>query len=883
MRGTVCDRSRRSHPRGIAVRVLVAAFATVGPLLTTGARGDGDSTERPAANGVEVRARLDRQLASAGLQSTSLAAGAVAFAAGLGRDLHIELIALQWMFDVAVDRRDPGLAVQCGSCLSTALERAGDSSAARRVRADIGGVLVEAEDPEGAERWLGAVVAEAEHASDREALCGALQSRAIGRAARGMLARALADAERAVEVATPLEMTQQVYAHSTLLSILVATGDTPRAVMVARELIDRSAVGSAERADAIANLGFLQYASMRRPRDAIRTLETAIEAFRARQEVAPAALAWIHLGHARLAVGELPTRELAELDRLDSRELDGMIVVHREILRGDVALRSDPSDPVAALRAFDEAIERADAAGSPYLRFEALRGRASALAALERPSECLADAREAIELVEFAVADQSDAAAGLSRAHHHAIFDLALRWAAESADARTLYEFVERARARSLLDGLASRGASFGDALPLALAERERMARFDVSVADREDRIARESGDPERARLASVQLSRAQVAYRAATESIEREARIARPGGAAPVAGLADLQRSLHPFEVFISYVTSTAPAVAIVVDRHAARIVRLGDRREVANAIDSLNFDVEDDRWREPIDVLRGALVQPLQLLPTDRFVIVCPDSGTEGVPWSLLFGPLEMKPSRALAVVPSGAIFNWIRNAPRGCACGTLAVGDPDYSASRDPRDVALFGQVTARALPGTGDEVRTLVQENEDTLLIGREATERRIREAAVTHGRWELVYFAGHGRHDREFPERSSIFLSPEPPDDGFLSAHEIARLSMPVDLVVLAACESALGTDRRGEGAFGLPRAFLRAGARSVIGSLWRVDDGATRALLAEVVRRWRSGQCPATAVAEAQRTARSDPRWSHPRYWAGWQVVGAVD
>src|SRR6185436_16634553 len=96
---------------------------------------------------------------------------------------------------------------------------------------------------------------------------------------------------------------------------------------------------------------------------------------------------------------------------------------------------------------------------------------------------------------------------------------------------------------------------------------------------------------------------------------------------------------------------------------------------------------------------------------------------------------------------------------------------------------------------------------------------------------------VVHFATHGLVDSRRPERSGLVLSMGDargrPRDGFLRLADIQELRLSADLVVLSACQTALGKDVRGEGLVGLTRAFMLAGAPRVVASLWRVDDEGT--------------------------------------------------
>ena len=114
-----------------------------------------------------------------------------------------------------------------------------------------------------------------------------------------------------------------------------------------------------------------------------------------------------------------------------------------------------------------------------------------------------------------------------------------------------------------------------------------------------------------------------------------------------------------------------------------------------------------------------------------------------------------------------------------------------------------------------------------------------------------------------------------------PQDGFLRMHEIYNLRLPADLVVLSACQTALGKQIKGEGLVGLTRGFMYAGAESVVASLWQVDDQATAELMKKFLSRDAEREPAACGglARGAARDARSS-RWSAPYYWAGFVIQG---
>jgi CHAT domain-containing protein len=146
-------------------------------------------------------------------------------------------------------------------------------------------------------------------------------------------------------------------------------------------------------------------------------------------------------------------------------------------------------------------------------------------------------------------------------------------------------------------------------------------------------------------------------------------------------------------------------------------------------------------------------------------------------------------------------------------------------------------------------------------------------------------YRILHFATHGLANNVRPEFSGLVFSTVDargkPQDGMLRLHEIFNLSLKAELVVLSACQTALGREIRGEGLIGLTRGFMHAGTPRVVASLWNVEDRAT----AELMKRFYEGMFkrqlkPAAALRAAQIALQQDKRWSAPYYWAGFTLQG---
>jgi CHAT domain-containing protein len=147
------------------------------------------------------------------------------------------------------------------------------------------------------------------------------------------------------------------------------------------------------------------------------------------------------------------------------------------------------------------------------------------------------------------------------------------------------------------------------------------------------------------------------------------------------------------------------------------------------------------------------------------------------------------------------------------------------------------------------------------------------------------KYRIIHFATHGLLNSEHPELSGILLSmvdeKGKPQDGFLQLNEIYNLNLPAELVVLSACQTALGKDIKGEGLIGLTRGFMYAGATRVVASLWKVDDAATAELMSYFYQEmFVNHKKPAAALRAAQLKMASQKRWQSPYYWAGFVIQG---
>jgi CHAT domain-containing protein len=223
-------------------------------------------------------------------------------------------------------------------------------------------------------------------------------------------------------------------------------------------------------------------------------------------------------------------------------------------------------------------------------------------------------------------------------------------------------------------------------------------------------------------------------------------------------------------------------------------------------------------------------------------------------------------------------------------------VGFGDPAYTdgarAAASGAGSALRSSVVDRLrldpLPAGRRELEALrsLSPGAARIWLGAEATEER---AKAVDRDARIVHFATHGFADEELPLESGLALSlpdrwREGTENGLLQAWEVfEQVRLDADLVTLSACETGLGQEVVGEGLLGLLWAFQYAGARTVLASLWSVNDEATGELMRRFYGNLRAGRPKADALRRAQLDLMRRPGRSGPFFWASFQLVGAWD
>ncbi len=612
----------------------------------------------------------------------------------------------------------------------------------------------------------------------------------------------------------------------------------------------------------------------------------------------------------------------AKLDLDAARELYAAVGSRRgesNVLHALAGLFLARGDAATALISASRARSLRRDIGVKSLEAESLMLMAQASRASGDLTQALAHTEEAIAIAErvhatvFARESRISHGAALHRYHAEHVdllVDLHRRHPGDGYGARA-FEAADRAKARGLIELLRESLSQHSPTVDSTLGRRERALREEIaqtawSVWRAADRPASGSGaSPSQQRL---------VRLLAEHDELEAEVRRADPAAGAalhpPSVSLSRLQRdTLDEGTVLLEYFLGRQRSLVWAVTRDAMTVVDLPGEATIdalvtpfyswaktsARRPDPRGAGMAAALSRTLLDPIRGFLNQP-------RILIVA-DASLHYVPFAALGMPAgtgELGREREIVSLPSAATFALLRATAAGrerAPDRTAVFADPVYSPS-DPRVRPLgLGRETAEQsgrrltrLPFSRREASQIASAGrpDDTrIFLDFEASRERATSADLADYRY--VHFAGHAVHDDEHPALSAIVLSLVGRDgsaqNGFLRLHDIYRLHLNADLVVLSGCSTGLGRRAGAEGLLSLSRGVLYAGARGVLLSLWDVDDAATATMMGAFYQALQSGPrvSAAAALKTAQAAVRSDRRFVHPFYWAGWTLQGVTD
>jgi len=439
------------------------------------------------------------------------------------------------------------------------------------------------------------------------------------------------------------------------------------------------------------------------------------------------------------------------------------------------------------------------------------------------------------------------------------------------------FRVLETARGRVVADSMRYHRLS-------APGEQPSAAELKIAAVQRQLRQVRSPAQAKAllARLEDAEAAFAPIEYRRDREELMMRTR--------PVP-LSRVQQSLRPGEVLLEYALSDEQSYCLEIQARRVRAHPLPSRRR----IEKVARDFLQDTMARKDNVaaarqLFAWLIAPA-MAPDITAVIIVPDGMLHLLPFSALLDSNGRRLMEVAAVTkaPSGTALQLLRNLP------TQTVATAPYLgiayAPKDPVKPTIASS-TRSWLEGGDNELTPLPNASVEVMLaarvfgarnvtlIGADASEAALKAEPLRTFR--VIHIAAHAIGSDEEPDRAGFVLAPgAKSEDGLWQAREIRHAQLNADLVTLSSCETGTGKLQGEEGIMNLARAFLMAGARSVLASLWDVEDRSSAALMTRFYAHIAKGETVADSLRAAQLDFLKEFGNDIPAYfWAGWTVIG---
>lgn len=452
------------------------------------------------------------------------------------------------------------------------------------------------------------------------------------------------------------------------------------------------------------------------------------------------------------------------------------------------------------------------------------------------------------------------------------------------------FQIVESTRGRAMADALHDHRHLRAD----AVKDTDPTA---VEISNLQRNLLQQETPAERSRLLA-DLFEAEIRLAGAEdEHLQFEKRVLSN----PVS-LGDLERSLRPDEMVLEYVLADPHSYCFVITHYMTTIETLAGRTQMGGTIDRYLQKIKAKKSdHQDAKRLYTWLLQSCLAQQNRRRLIIIPDGKLNDIPFGALMDPARryLAESHVVSIAPSGTVLYMLRHEvqprPRYTFLGVGYAKRPSPGASSKGFPSELAGAVrgvfdlsnpTIGPIPYTGEEVKfaAAAMGHGSVVLLGKQATEEKLKTEPLDD--FAILHFAVHDILNTQEPDRSALLFGdgPHSSADGLWQAREIRTLSLKADLVVLSSCDTGIGKIEGEEGVDSLVGAFLMAGSKNVVASLWPVNDRYTTTLMEKFYTHLAQRMDVATALDRAEMDILQD--YGHetpPYYWAAFEIIGQAE
>ncbi|HVE57133.1 MAG TPA: CHAT domain-containing protein [Pyrinomonadaceae bacterium] len=584
-----------------------------------------------------------------------------------------------------------------------------------------------------------------------------------------------------------------------------------------------------------------------------------------------------------------------------------------------------------ARRLFTEAVETNRQTKDRYAEADSLYN----LAKLENQAGNLETARQNIELAisnseviraQFLGKNQRTSYLSILKKYYELEIEVLIKLYEKTADVSLLeqaWQNHEKIRARSLMENLIESGLNLNEFAPKDFFTQEQTLLEAIAAAEFKRVEALKAKNPVLQNEAEAELNKKLDEYQILQENVRQKNPQFSALNQSKNFALADAQKLIDENTAIVEFALGAEESYVWVIRKDSLKLAKLPSKAVINKAARELYLALTDRVAKNDKAVIEKSKNLSREILSpvagevkNAKQIVVIADGGLQLIPFSALTltpDAVYQPVASTIEIVnaPSFASLAFLREnkaSRQKSSDKLLAVfADPVFQEDderfeiksptpKNPSDVkdlsnnlAMvlrdFGLDRLARLPFSGFEAREIGKfaPEQTVLALGTDASRQNFLRGDFNS--YRILHFATHGFLNQQNPELSGLVLSlydeNRNPQNGFLRVIDLYSLHLNTDLVVLSACQTALGKDIDGEGIVGLTRGFMYSGASGVVSSLWKVEDAATAELMKRFYRAMlKDNQTPSAALRTAQNELRQIPRFSNPRFWSGFTLNG---
>jgi len=472
---------------------------------------------------------------------------------------------------------------------------------------------------------------------------------------------------------------------------------------------------------------------------------------------------------------------------------------------------------------------------------------------------------------------------------------------------KEIFHVTQKAKARAYLENLARSKVDVSKRLNLKVRKKEN--EISKRIALIKEQLSNSDLFEYKRKELLIELQREEDKFMSLISEVNLE--IPKISNIASPCRVEQIQQLLNKNTALIEYFLGENQTIMFLITKTEFCVFPLPSRNEIESSIRAFLKILSDPPKVEFNWFLAAKRIYNELIFPAERKIknvignlIIIPDGILYYLPFETLVRSINGKPTEEgylikdyrISYAPSSSILFFLsrihheNSSPKGL----LAFGNPFYSFSvpaklkkqniniKVLKDVYLNTDFAFSSLPYSGREIikisKYFPREKRD-IFINKDAKEEVIKEISLID--YRIIHFACHALLDEKFPFRSGLVLSfdEDSREDGFLQVREIYSLKLNTDLVVLSACQTGKGKLEIGEGILGFPRIFFYAGAKSVLFSLWKINDEST-ALFMNYFYYYLSQENEKAKALRLAKLKMIESKFCHPFYWAAFVLNG---